>query len=177
MSISSARSTEAIREAHALTERLLAEIRRLIFDLRPSVLDDLGLLPALRRYIRELSQRGGPAIELQATGPVRRLSPQIETALFRIVQEALTNVTKHAQARKATMGLEFSDSLARVWVQDDGKGFNPQEVMKGADGGRGLGLLGMQERAALLGGTLAVASQPGQGTRITVEVPLTKRGT
>ncbi len=165
--------TEAILDdALPQTNYALAEIRKLILDLRPTVLDDLGLVPALRRYTQDLAERTGMGVRLGIDGLKDRLPPQVETLLFRTVQEALTNVRKHATARQVTIFLSLKANRVTAVVEDDGQGFDVQVVLASPERGRGLGLAGMRERAALLGGTVTVESQPGRGTKVVAEVPL-----
>jgi len=163
---------EALGRAKSLADKLLAEIRRLISDLRPTVLDDLGLVPALRRYATTNAELLHLDIQLHVEGRRRRLSPPAETALFRIVQEAITNVAKHAQATSVTIRLAFDDGRATVVVQDDGRGFDVAQTLSAGGPRRAVGLLGMRERATLLGGTLEIKSQPGAGTTLVAALPL-----
>jgi nitrate/nitrite-specific signal transduction histidine kinase len=143
------------------------EMRSLIFDLRPSTLDDGGLVAALRGQVDRLRALGGLQVELEISGD-RRLPAAAERDLYRIFQEALHNVVKHASARRVDVSLDFGPQQARLRVADDGKGFDPQAL---AANGRGFGLLGMRERAEALGGCLEIASQPGHGTEVVVKIP------
>ncbi|MBI4498457.1 MAG: hypothetical protein HY689_11225 [Chloroflexi bacterium] len=147
----------------------LQEIRRLILDLRPAALDDLGLVPALRWYAESRCSRVGLPFTFTVIGRERRLDPALETALFRIAQEAITNVLKHAAARQVGIVLAFDAERLRISVEDDGRGFDPAALAGGAEGA---GLDGMRERAALVGGSLEIHSGPGAGTRVTATVPL-----
>ncbi|MDH7486386.1 MAG: PAS domain S-box protein [Anaerolineae bacterium] len=149
-----------------LVEETTGHIRDVMAELRPAVLDDYGLLAALHWYGQRFSQRTGIATMVQGQEPAPRLPPAVETALFRIVQEALTNVAKHAQARQVTVTLEPVDGGARLSIADDGVGFDPT-VRRRA----GWGLMTMRERAQAVGGHLRVDSAPGKGTRVVVEVP------
>lgn len=166
------RAREILEDLKAQTVEVVGRIRSLTVDLRPSLLDDLGLVSALRHYTQDLSQRSGTKILFEVRGLKGRLPAQVETALFRIVQEALTNVTRHAAARTAWVRLEQDETALTVSIEDDGQGFNPDEMVPSRTGGKGLGLLGMQERATLLGGVLHIDSQIGQGTRVSVRLPL-----
>ena len=159
-----------LAELKSLTNRTLEDIRKLMFDLRPTVLDDLGLIPALRWYIKSCSARSGIDIDMETRGFRGRLPSQIETVVFRIVQEAITNIMKYAEARRVRVVLEVKDSSLYALVQDNGKGFNVEQVFRSRD--KGLGLLGMQERANLLGGTFSVQSSTRRGTKLTVRIPL-----
>ena len=148
----------------------LTELRRIIFDLRPMALDDLGLVPALRRYLEDLRDRLGLPVELVILGEEVRLDLNQEVTLFRLAQEAVNNARKHAQAKEIRVRLEFAPLAATLVVEDDGRGFIPSETGSFA----GFGLLGMRERAELVGGDFEVTSAPGEGTRIRVRVPLAK---
>lgn len=152
-------------------EQTLEEVHRMAQDLRPSVLDDLGLVPALRTLAR---QGAGPEVRLQVEGLHGRLPLPIETALYRIAQEALINAVKYARARHIDIRLEAHNGTGvRLSVRDDGVGFDPRRLPATAEPGRaGLGLFGMRERATLLHGTLEVHSQPAHGTEIVVQLPL-----
>lgn len=156
--------------------QILKEVHDLALELRPSVLDDLGLLAALRHCIGEYEHRFRVPVDLQVLGlENERLSPDTETALYRIVQEALTNVARHAQADSVSVLLENRGTSVMLIVDDDGTGFDVTRVMGSGPHERNLGLYGMRERASLLGGTLTLESTPGAGTAVFVEIPL-KRG-
>lgn len=161
-----------VRFTKDIAQRTLDETRRLMFDLRPSVLDDLGLVPALRWFINQRVVPRGLQVEFQASGLDGRLPDELETALFRIVQEAVTNTVKHAKAKNVAIRLEREPGQAiRAEVADDGRGFHPVHVVSKGDKERGLGLFGMQERAALVGGAVQIESAPGRGTTVRVTVP------
>jgi len=160
-----------LEEVRHQTDAILQGVRRFSQDLRPSILDDLGLLPSLE-FLAEGMTRYGIATTVGVTGEKRRLPPEAELVLFRIAQEALRNVWQHSQASRAELTLSFSGNRLVVVIADNGRGFElPPRVGDLASIGK-LGLAGMQERARLIGGTLTVQSEPGAGTRITVEVPL-----
>jgi signal transduction histidine kinase len=164
---------ERVNEARAIAARLLAETRRLIQGLRPAVLDDLGLLPAIRWYAESALGDAGVAVTIESDAPAPRLPAHMEVALFRIAQEAVTNVAKHAEARHATVALHVSDSTATVSVVDDGRGFDVARTL-GQDGphDESVGLIGMQERVRLLNGNLEIRSVPGAGTVVRVSAPI-----
>lgn len=163
--------TERVRHTKELTARTLGEIRRLMYDLRPSVLDDLGLIPAVRWFIKHRLQAAGIHSDFQNEGFENHERPPevLETALFRIVQEALTNVLKHSGASSVSIRLWREPGFVGARVIDNGKGFALHD-MDGRDE-RGLGLFGMQERAALLGGRLSIDTTRGVGTTVTVTLP------
>ena len=166
-----------LTELKALSGRALQEVHNVIADLRPSVLYDLGLVPALRDQVQELEWRTGLKAQFVVNGPRQRLDPETETIVFRIAQEALTNVGKHAQAKTVVMELLFSGGVLQLTVRDDGRGFSPEAVLRADQTHRrAWGLLGMQERVALVGGSCQIVSQPGLGTTIEVRIPLTSQG-
>lgn len=167
-----------VREAKALwgfyeqIRDVLREVRRFSRDLRPSILDDLGLLPALEWVTGELKKEYGVETTLEVVGDVRRFSQEAELILFRIVQEALRNVAKHAQASKAEVKVEFEKQKARVTISDDGIGFQlPKSLGDLLHTGK-LGLAGMQERVQLLGGNLKLKSKLGKGTTVVATAPI-----
>lgn len=163
---------ERAGELRALAGRTLDEIHNLSRGLRPSILDDLGLVPALERHLKEYETARGLAVDLHARGLEHRLPGPVEIAVYRIVQEALTNIAKHAKASAVSVLLERRDDSVRLIVEDDGRGFDAREVLGGGDADRRLGLHGMHERALLLGGSLTVESAPGQGTSVFANIPL-----
>ncbi|GBD09582.1 Signal transduction histidine-protein kinase/phosphatase DegS [Candidatus Thermoflexus japonica] len=161
-----------LEDLYHLVDQTLNRVRRLAFELRPSVLDDLGLVAALERYIRDYRERFGIEVEMQIVGlDERRIPPTIETAVYRIVQEALTNAAKHARCQRISVLLQASPRLLSVIVEDDGCGFDVEQALQAGRESR-LGLYGMRERAQLVGGTLTIESTPGQGTTIYLRVPL-----
>jgi signal transduction histidine kinase/cytochrome b subunit of formate dehydrogenase len=150
----------------------LEDVHRLIYDLRPSVLDDLGFVAGLRWYAESRLQPAGVRARVRVSGEEQRLPAELETALFRIGQEAMSNVARHAQATNVFLGLDFQDSRIILEVEDDGRGFDPAGIAESAGPRPGWGILGMQERATLLEGTLKIDSVPGSGTRVRVSIPL-----
>ena len=155
-----------------IVEEALRQVRRLALALRPSMLDDLGLLPALRWMAEQRSEQGGFLVSCYAVRLPDRLAPDIEVACFRIVQEALTNVTRYAAARSVEIKLLQEAQNLLLTVQDDGRGFDVADATSGALLGGSLGLLGMKERAALIGGHLDILSSPGQGCTVRLQCPL-----
>lgn len=146
-------------------------IRDFIFELRPMMLDDLGLVPTVRRYAEMFKNKNNIATEVTIVGKDRRLEPYIEVTIFRIVQELLNNVRDHAQATQARVTIEMDDESVRVVVDDNGAGFNVEEALSTARQKRTVGLSTMHERVDMLGGTLEIDSKPGQGTRVVVIAP------
>jgi PAS domain S-box-containing protein len=149
---------------------IMEGVRRLSHDLRPATLDRLGLLPALEWLASQVPS--GVSVEVKAYGTERRLPAEVELVLFRIAQEALSNVRRHSQATKAEVKVEFEDKKARITVKDNGKGFALPETMGDLVKAGRLGLAGMQERIQLLNGSLKIESEPGRGTTVTVEAPV-----
>jgi signal transduction histidine kinase len=158
---------QAETELRSLIVQALQDVRSLAVELRPSALDDFGLVPALERLARTFQERSGIRTAVEASLADERLPPEIETVLYRLVQEALTNVVKHAGAETVSVVLARRDDGVSAVVEDDGRGFAPEDVRSDA-----LGLVGMRERLALLGGTLAVESTPATGTSLVAFVPL-----
>ncbi len=163
--------SESLGRMRTLTVDTLEEVHRLIFDLRPTLLDDLGLIAAMRWYAETRLGEVGIKVRLEVAGEERRLAPQIETALYRVVQEAVNNVANHSGAQSATITLVLKPELLTITIVDDGWGFDMAELARSGDQTRGLGLMGMKERVELLGGNFAIYSELGGGTKITVEVP------
>ena len=167
-------ATEQLAELKTMSTQALQELRDLIGDLRPSLLDDLGLVPALQNQVQSFAQRTGVQADFILNGRRQRVPPEIETIVFRIAQEALTNVAKHADATQVTVQVTFGDELLCLEISDDGSGFEPQTIFEVDSGTRQVwGLLGMQERVALVGGSCDISSQPEQGTTIQVSIPIT----
>jgi signal transduction histidine kinase len=158
-------------EAKALSNHILASMRRLSTELRPSMLDELGLIPTLRWYIQNFSNRLNLYTRFEAIGIDEKLPPQIETAFYRIVQEALNNTAKHAGADRIEVSFQKRNSTISVSIRDNGKGFDLDEVLHPQSPERGFGLVGMQERVSLLGGSIEIHTQPGMGTQIQIDVP------
>jgi two-component system sensor histidine kinase UhpB len=161
---------KAIAEVRELTTRTLDEVRNLAVELRPSALDDLGLVPALHWYTKQYAERHGVVVAFDAASLSDRLPGPVELVLYRLIQEALTNVAKHSGARRISVRLERARNVVRASVEDDGRGFDVRSTLRSRE--RGLGLFGMHERLALVGGDLRIESEPGNGTRIVAEVPL-----
>ncbi len=161
-----------LQDCLAIVDGALQQVRNLSLDLRPSMLDDLGLVPALRWYINRHADRSGLAETLVCETIPQGLPTSTETACFRIVQEALTNVARHAQATAVTVTVEQIDQALHLTIEDDGLGFDVAALGRAKTDGTSLGLLGMEERGKLIGGHLAIASSPGQGTCIHLQVPL-----
>jgi PAS domain S-box-containing protein len=160
------------KEIQEQVREILREVRRFSRQLRPSILDDLGLLPAVKWLATDLTKNYGIPADVQVVGEPHQLSNDAELMLFRITQEALTNVQKHSGATQVRITMEFTGQTAKVAVNDNGKGFEIPERMGDLAGSGRLGLAGMQERAQLMGGTLNINSESGKGTTLTVEIPV-----
>ncbi len=152
-----------------LVRNSLQDMRKIIFNLRPMVLDDLGLIPAIKKYTEQYQKEYNIYVNITIFGQERRLDSSLEVALFRIIQESLTNIKKHAEAKQAVIKIEFLENKIIVSVKDDGKGFDLKSHVEKQNSG--FGLLGMKERLQLLKGTLKIKTAPGKGTEIILSVP------
>ena len=157
----------AAGELRELVVTTLQDVRRLAVELRPKALDDFGLVSALERLADSFREQTGIKVDLESRLGEERLPFDIETALYRITQEALTNVVKHARAKRVSIVLTKRDGAVSAVIEDDGRGFGDDE-----SGNDGLGLLGMRERVALVNGRLSVESSPDTGTTLSIEVPV-----
>lgn len=170
---------EQVHWLQELTNEIGRDLHRAASDLRPTALDDLGLYKALQAYVADWSKRYGVGVDFQTLGPGDRLSAEIETAVYRVVQESLTNVLKHADAENVSIVLDRKPNQLRGLIEDDGKGFDPepgegQEMGEGVPARPRLGLSGIRERLALVDGSLRLESAPGAGTTLFIQVPLSK---
>ncbi len=168
----SPQNSAILEELRKQSSKILDGVHRFSQDLRPSVLDDLGLLPALEWLASDLTEHFGIAVDMKVLGSVRRLPPEAELVLFRIAQEALRNVWKHSGTSRAWVTLEFGDGKTVLTVRDEGNGFELPERVDDLTVAGKLGLAGMQERAQLIGGSLELQSELGKGTTVTLEVPV-----
>ncbi len=165
------RILEAQMELHELKEMVrlsLAEVRRIIFDLRPMALDDLGLVPTLQKYLQTYEERTKQSVDLVVFGKEQSLKSSVKAAIFRLIQECLNNVEKHSKAKIVQVKLEFMQENLHLVVKDDGVGFDMNDR---AATSTSFGLLGMKERAQLLEGTMEVQSTLGQGTKVMFHIP------
>jgi signal transduction histidine kinase len=151
-------------EIKKLVENSIHVVRDMALLLRPSMLDDLGLVPALQWQAREMSKRTGVAVKVAAEQVPENLPEELKTCVYRTVQEALHNAVQHAEARTVRVGIRQDQDRILLSIQDDGKGFHALQE-------RGMGLLGMQERVTHLGGSFAVESEPGHGTVVRIVLP------
>jgi PAS domain S-box-containing protein len=164
------RGRKDLARALQLMQQTVGEARYVIADLRPTALDDFGLAAAVRLQVEKISNQGSQVDYEEALGD-ERLPPEVETALFRVAQEALTNVQKHAPSARVMITLRRQNDSVRLQVRDWGPGFNPEKITDGGGPGERLGLSSMRERMALLGGHLEVHSRPGEGTEVVAEIP------
>ena len=167
------RTKKELESLKDITRSNLKDVRKIIYDLRPMTLDDLGLIPTLERYIYNFMKESSILVELKILGDVSSFESAMEIAVFRIIQEALNNVQKHSHARKVDITVEKTSVRFNVLISDDGVGFNKEEdaIDKDIRSG-GFGLMSMKERAELLNGKLKVKSSPGMGTKIYLSIPL-----
>ena len=147
-------------------------MRRFIHELRPPMLDDLGLLATLRWRLGNLEKQPGMEANLVVKGVERRFSTEVELTIFRIVQEALRNVEKHARASKVEVGIEFGEGKTKVSIYDNGRGFDSRGSLAELPRAGKLGLAGMEERVHLLDSRMEIDSEPGKGTRVMIEIPM-----
>lgn len=180
LSESAGKSSRSLQQSIARTQRLVEEsvvvVHRYARDLRPSMLDDLGLIPALRSYIKELTGRKKLDVILKASPQAEELSNTRRTALFRVIQEAMTNVIRHARAKKVTVTIQKVNGSIRLEIFDDGRSFSLDRLLASNARNR-LGLLGMRERIEMVGGTFAILPEPGKGTLVRAMIPLTSEQT
>jgi signal transduction histidine kinase len=165
-----------VRKLEEIADRLIEDLHSIARELRPAALDDLGLHGALTNLVEEWTERSGLPVSLYSASENQRLPWQVETTLYRFVQEALTNVRKHAAARSVSIVVKGFPDHVRVVVEDDGRGFEVAKVLRSGPGAGGLGLLGMRERVALAGGTLEIESAPGRGTTLVARLPVEAHG-
>ncbi len=162
-----------ITSTQRLVEKSVDIVHRFARELRPTVLDDLGLIPALHSFMKNFTTRTGVRAHLTVFAAVEQLDTAKRTVLFRVAQEALTNVARHAQASRVEVSIQKLRSRVCMKIKDDGKSFNVERALH-ANGGKHLGLLGMRERLEMVGGRFDVESAPGKGTTITAQIPLGK---
>lgn len=167
-----AKARAELANLRAAVHAAFSRTRRFIFDLRPMMLDDLGLIPTLRRYIQDFQEKSGSPVELRVTGQERRLPAHTEVTLFRVIQELLINIDRHAHAQRAQVALALEPDRVQVTVEDDGVGFDVEEVLAAAKERKTLGLSALQERVELLGGRADFESSIGHGTKVSIEIPI-----
>jgi signal transduction histidine kinase len=173
MSDAGAALTARLQETMSILERLLGQVRQISINLRPSMLDDLGLVPALRALLDQQGRRASVAVHFSEKNVPDNLDPEIQTTCFRIAQEAITNALRHANATQIDVDLRCENGKLRLLIHDNGIGFDAESTQVQTIG---LGLIGIRERAALAGGRARIISSPGKGTTIEVLLPLSLRG-
>ncbi len=160
-----AKGQEMVQRIKTVAERTVQTVRNMALLLRPSMLDDLGLVSALEWYAREVSRSSNTEVEVKAENVSETLPDSLMVCIYRVVQEAVNNARRHAHAKNVTVEVKQTDTVVQVQIRDDGSGFDGKRI-------RGIGLLGMDERVKRLGGTLTIDSAPGAGTAIRAELPL-----
>mgnify|MGYP005850120479 CR=1 FL=1 len=175
MDIDQAAARKELRELRQAVKNSLQDVRRIIFDLRPMALDDLGLAPAISRYMEKLKENHDISVQVVCTGQPRRVGATQEVAIFRIIQEAVQNTIKHARARHIHVFLDMGPRRIAVTIKDDGIGFDYEAYLK-EPRPESYGILGMKERLDILGGELSIKSKPGEGTELLVILPLDLEG-
>lgn len=165
------KSKEELVNLKFVVRQSLKDVRKIIYNLRPMSLDDLGLIPTLQRYISNFQDETGVESIFRSRGEGQAIKPVVSLTIFRIVQEALNNITKHAKANNISVNIEFIDKEIKLYINDDGVGFKSQDTKQGNRVEAGFGLLSMKERVDLLGGNIQIVSHPGKGTRIFIILP------
>ncbi len=163
---------ELIKEVDSIISKAIVEARRISHDLRPTTLDDFGLIPALRILCQEFSKLTGIKVKFQVSQLLERIDQKVEIAIYRIIQESFNNISKYAEATEVILDLYRKENFVYVRVKDNGKGFDIGEAIKNKKMGRGFGLLNMKERAELVGGKVDIITAAGQGTEVLLEINL-----
>jgi two-component system sensor histidine kinase DegS len=170
------RAKNELRNLKEIVRESIRDVRKIIYDLRPMSLDDLGLIPTVERYAQKFKEDTGIDVEVMTYGYQRSIQSVIQIAMFRIIQEALNNIRKHSKAKNVKIKIEFSMTNLNVVIEDDGIGFNVSNNLKeDSKTNSGFGIIGMKERAELLEGKLGIKSEMGQGTKIIVTIPINKK--
>lgn len=166
-----------LRKAQSLAVQTGTEVTRITRELRPYLLDSLGLVPAIRRYAEDILRPVGIDVQVETRGAERPLAPEVEAGLFRVAQGSIGNIVRHSRAKNAAIALDYQANQLVMSIKDDGKGFDVSKFTGVDERGRGSGLFSMKERVKLMGGSCSVESRPGSGTTATVTVPLRWRMT
>lgn len=169
----SVKARALLKKARELSVSILDELHKVIYELHPFLLDDLGLVPTVESLIDNNLKTSGLNVGLKTTGRIKRLSPEKELTLFRVIQEALGNIVRHAKAKNVIVSFTFQKKMLKVRIIDDGIGFDVEKATDLKERPRGLGILGMRERTGLINGTMNIAAPAGKGTEITIDVPIT----
>ena len=163
---------EMLKDTKSLVDQLTSQVRSLSLELRPTMLQDLGLIPTVRWFVNAYTKRRGIIVHLDTSNMDDRYPEDVETSLYRIIQEALTNVSRHAEATRVILCVERRDSIIRATIEDDGKGFQTDKISSEANIGTGVGLVAIRERVVALNGRFVINSAPGEGTHLEIEIPL-----
>ncbi|MBZ0203442.1 MAG: response regulator [Ignavibacteria bacterium] len=166
------KTTDIVKQVDSIISKAIVEARRIAHDLRPTTLDDFGLIPALRILCQEFSKITGIKVKFQVSPSLERIDPKVEIAIYRIIQESFNNISKYAEATEVYLDLYRKESQVFVRVKDNGKGFDTENITRSKQAGGGFGLLNMKERAELIGGKVEIISSPGQGTELLLEINL-----
>lgn len=171
------KAREELRNLKKIVRDSLRDVRKIIYNLRPMSLDDLGLIPTLQRYVLTFQEETGISVSFRTTGTQPDLKSVMSLTVFRIVQEAMSNVSKHAQASNISIRLDFLKEELKLFVIDDGIGFDTEKLkIKNDDITSGFGLVSMRERVELLNGEMLISSEPGKGTRLNIMIPFAEEG-
>ena len=166
------KTAEIVKQVDSIISKAIVEARRIAHDLRPTTLDDFGLIPALRILCQEFSKITGIKVKFQVSPSLERIDAKVEIAIYRIIQESFNNISKYAEATEVYLDLYRKEKCVFVRVKDNGKGFDTESVTKSKKAGGGFGLMNMKERAELIGGKVEIISSPGQGTELLLEINL-----
>ena len=166
-----ARTREELANLRKQVTGTFQDVRSIMFNLRPMMLDDLGLIPTLKKYVEGFQEKSGLPVNLTVTGQERRLESHTEAAIFRVVQELVKNAQEHAHCTNVDVSLDINDNWVRTSVEDDGTGFDVDEVMQAIDQYKTIGLATLRERVEMLGGQLHIDSGVGRGTKVNLEIP------
>lgn len=158
-----------IQKVQKIVSDLMTNVRNISLDLRPSMLDDLGLLPALLWHFKRYTSQADIQVEFKQSGLDMRFRPEVETVMYRVIQEALTNAARYAGVKNVAVVIVADENMIIFYIEDKGNGFDPETVGINRETA---GIEGMRERLSLLGGRLTIESSPGEGTRLTAEIPL-----
>lgn len=166
------KAAEVIKQVDSIISKAIVETRRIAHDLRPTTLDDFGLIPALRILCQEFSKITGIKVKFQVSPTLDRIDPKVEIAIYRIIQESFNNISKYAEATEVSLDIYRKDNFVFVKAKDNGKGFDIENIIKSKKAGGGFGLLNMKERAELIGGKAEIISSLGNGTELLLEINL-----
>ncbi len=167
------KAKEELKQLKRIVRESLQDVRKIIYNLRPMSLDDLGLVPTLQRFLMTFQDESSISVSFRTRGVYDDIRPVISLTVFRIIQEAISNVNKHSQAQNVAVNLEFLDRNLKLYIFDDGKGFRMEDLKsRSEDIDSGFGLFSMRERVELLSGDFEISSEPGKGTRINITIPL-----